>query len=84
VVTVSTPPVVQEVVEEVKPIVEVDTPVSKRKNRKINQVEATPSPSVKKSRPRRFVWTLNKVILIFGLFVIITVSLIIYMFKQIA
>jgi hypothetical protein len=86
--TVSTSPVVREVVEEEKPIVEIDTPISKRKNRKTNQVETTatvtPSPSVKKSRPRRFVWTLNKVIILFGLFTLITISLIIYMFKQIA
>jgi hypothetical protein len=86
--TVSTSPVVREVVEEEKPIVEIDTPISKRKNRKTNQVETTatvtPSPSVKKSRPRRFIWTLNKVIILFGLFTLITISLIIYMFKQIA
>jgi predicted secreted protein len=74
-------------VEETKPIVEVDSPITKRKNRKNNNVETTtvtPSPSVKKSKPRRFVWTLNKVLIFFGLFTIITISLIIYMFKQIA
>lgn len=88
-VTISSPPIVQEIVEESKPIVEVDSPITKRKNRKTNNVETTPkivnpSPSVKKSKPRRFVWTLNKVIILFGLFTIITISLIIYMFKQIS
>jgi len=83
----STPPIVQEIVEEAKPVVESDTPITKRKNRKNNNIETTPvtpSPSVKKSRPRRFIWTLNKVIILFVLFTIITVSSIIYMFKQIS
>lgn len=87
--TATAPVVIQEVVEETKPETPlIETPVTKRKNRKTNQSESTPtvtpSPSVKKPRPRRFVWTLEKVVLLFGLFVIITVSSIIYMFKQIA
>lgn len=70
-------------------MVEVESSVTKRKNKNKNNVEATtaavtPSPAAKKSRPRRFVWTLNKVIILFGLFSFITVSLTIYMFKQIA
>lgn len=83
--------IVQEIVEEVKPIVEIESPIIKRKNRKNNNnnnsetsTAVTPSPAVKKSRPRRFIWTLNKVIIVFGLFTFITVSLIIYMFKQIS
>jgi hypothetical protein len=86
--TISNPPIVQEIIEESKPIVETDSPITKRKNRKNNNLEittaVTPSPSVKKSRPRRFVWTLDKVIILFGLFSIITVALIVYMFKQIS
>lgn len=86
--TTTTAPVVEEVVEEIKPVLPVETPVTKRKNRKTNPIESTPtttpSPSVKKPRPRRFVWTLEKVLLLFSLFIIITVSSIIYMFKQIA
>lgn len=86
--TTSNPSVVQPIVEESKPSVEIDSPITNRKNRKNNNIERTPtanpSPSVKKSRPQRFVWTLNKVILIFGLFTIITISLIIYMFNQIS
>lgn len=84
IVTPPTPPVVvQTIVEEAKPSVEVDSPITKRKNRKNNNVETTPS-SRKKSRQPRFVWTLNKVIVLFGLFTFITVSLIIYMFNQIS
>jgi len=86
--TISNPPIVQEIVEEAKQsTIESDSPITKRKNRKTNNTETTtvnPSPSIKKSKPRRFVWTLNKVILIFGLFTIVTVSSIIYMFKQIS
>jgi hypothetical protein len=82
------PPVVQTIIEEAKPSVEVDSPITKRKNRKNNNVETTPiinpNPSIKKSRPRRFIWTLNKVLAIFGLFMLITVSLIVYMFNQIS
>ncbi|CAF1463018.1 unnamed protein product [Adineta steineri] len=89
--TASNTPVVQIPVEEIKPpAVEIDSPLVKRKNRKTPNSEPvpttanTPTSSSKKPRPRRFVWTLNKVIILFGLFSFITVSLIIYMFKQIA
>ena len=85
---VASAPIVPEVVEETTPVIELETPVAKRKNRKGNSSESTPtvtpSPSAKKSRPRRFVWTLEKVLLLFGLFILITVPSIIYMFKQIA
>ncbi|CAF1251761.1 unnamed protein product [Adineta steineri] len=88
----SNSPVIQTPVEEIKPpAVEIDSPLVKRKNRKTPNSEPisttttnTLTSSTKKPRPRRFVWTLNKVIILFGLFSFITVSLIIYMFKQIA
>jgi hypothetical protein len=86
VTTIPNPPVV----EELKPIVEIDSPITNRKNRKSNSIEKTTptianaNSSVKKTKPRRFIWTLNKVILIFGLFTIITISSIIYMFNQIS
>jgi len=71
------------VAEEITPPVEAETPVTKRKNRPATNGPTTPT-SAKKSRPRRFIWTLNKVLLVFSLFTIVTISLIIYMFKQIA
>ncbi len=89
-ITSNPPPTPPVVVEEPKPSVEIDSPITtNRKNRKNNNIEKTPTPatpssSAKKSRPRRFIWTLNKVLLIFGLFTLITLSSIIYMFKQIA
>lgn len=87
--TPPTPPAVQTTTEEAQPLIEPETPLTKRKNRKANtnaETAATGSttPTVKKSRGRRFVWTLNKVIVLFGLFTFIIVSLIIYMFKHIA
>jgi hypothetical protein len=89
--TIINPPVVQPIVEEPKPSVEIESPITNRKNRK-RQNNNNPEPttpnisnsSVKKSKPRRIVWTLNKVLVLFGLFTVITISLIIYMFKQIA
>jgi len=84
-VTISNPPIVQEIIEEAKAVIESDSPITKRKNNNLGTPTAvTPSPSVKKSRPRRFVWTLNKVIILFGLFSTITFGLTVYMFKQIS
>lgn len=77
-------PVVPEVIEEVKPVIEIETPVAKRKNRKEPTPTVTPSPSVKKSRARRFIWTTEKLLLLFVIFIVITIPAIIYMFKQIA
>lgn len=84
----SNPPVVQSVVEETEPPVEVDVSIVNRKNQKTPTVEKPTTnnrtAAVKKSKPRRFVWTLNKVIVLFGIFAIVTLSSIIYMFKEIS
>ena len=87
--TPPTPPPVQTTTEEAKPLIETETPITKRKNRKANtNIETAPigstTPTAKKSRARGFVWTLNKVIVLFGLFCFTIVSLIIYMFNHIA
>lgn len=84
----SNPPVVQSVVEETEPPVEIDASIVNRKNQKTPTVEKPTTnnrtASVKKTKPRRFVWTLNKVIVLFGIFAIVTLSSIIYMFKEIS
>ncbi|CAF4462263.1 unnamed protein product [Rotaria sp. Silwood2] len=86
--TTSNPPIAQSIVEESKPSVEIDNSIINRKNQKNTNVEKTitnnRNSSVKKTKPRRIVWTSNKVIFLFAIFSIITVSLIIYMFKEIS
>ena len=81
------PTVVEEEEEEIQPIVEQKTPVNNRKNRKRTTETVTTNvvpPTPKKIKPRRFIWTLNKVILLFSVFSIVTVLAIIYMLKEIS
>ena len=78
---------VQAMTEEARSSKQKNNSITKRKSQQDNSVEKTTTvhrnSSTKKSKARRFVWTLNKVILLFGLFTIITVSLIVYMFNEI-
>ncbi|CAF3657385.1 unnamed protein product [Rotaria sp. Silwood1] len=70
---------VQSIVEESKSSVEIDNSITNRKNQKNTNIEKTTinnrSSSVKKPKPRRFVWTSNKVILLFFLFSMNTVTI---------
>ena len=84
--------------DDVKPLSTIEISSTNRKNRKRqNNIESnknqqqnnltttttTTTITPKKSKPRRFVWTLHKALAIFGLFTLITVSLTIYMLTQI-
>ena len=92
---VSAAPAAPVIVEETKTPVETDSPVNARKNRKRVNPTADTSPalsatpranasSTKKVKPRRFVWTFNTVVLLFAVFIFVTVSSIVYMLKQIS
>ncbi|CAF1291687.1 unnamed protein product [Rotaria sordida] len=63
----SNPPVVQSIVEESKSSIEIDNSIKNRKNQTNSNVEKTTptnnrNSSVKKAKPRRFVWTSNKML----------------------